>query len=458
MTTTEERERWQRIDDNYRRLQAIAERNKCHCGAILLVAWGGAYGRKEHILRCRNGHINEETVRDPTLWELWQRGELGDPYIAEWYRKKEEKRMAQDGVNTTALETYAQKKQLTKAEAHEVILEIWADAPQDKRNQAAILCADYGLHPLKKHVFLVPYNRGKPNEKWEMIMGIGAARLLAARSGPTSYIGDTPRIMTDAEQMVVRQKVDPDNLWAITVVRDPRTGATARGYGYYPMKGGDLVGGGEIERGSYGKGNSRENMAMIRSERQALDRLRPGELPGNVQVVDEAYMPNVSITEVEPLVDQETGEMLEGKVTNLPQGMPEPTDAAGEVQQETTAGTSGAAIASTTPEATEPEQDPQEALPEILRVCPEHRIEWFKHEQYGYLHDKPEGGKCYLRSILTKAKDTKMAEVGKTNQWLSEHMKAEYAGKTWSQVTDEQRLEVLESKFASWLEEAPTLD
>lgn len=303
-----------------RQLEVIAKRNRCHCGAFLAVAWGGAYGMNEHILRCAKGHINEQTVREPTLWELWQRGELDDPYIADKFRKKEQKRMAEQGLVPAViknLEAYQNKGVLTRREAFEVVTAIWGDAPVEDRTRAAILCADYHLHPLKRHVFLIPFENRKTGKKdWSLVLGIGATRLMGARVGPVSNIDDSPRLMSEAEQTKVFGKVDKDNIVAIAILQDPKTGAIARGYGRWPT--------GESPRGT-DSGNTKENMAFIRAERQALDRLRPGEMPGGVDVVDETFMdvPKPTVTTIAPEgVDQETGEItepaIEGEYTEEP--------------------------------------------------------------------------------------------------------------------------------------------
>jgi hypothetical protein len=127
-----------------------------------------------------------------------------------------------------------------------------------------------------KHVFLIPFNEGKSNETWETILSIKATRLIASRSGRFSYLTG-PRVMTDKEQQDTFGEVDQANIVAITMLKD-LAGNQAPGYGRWPKN-----------KAVYGedKGNTKENMAIIRSERQAFERLLPGEMPLQLEAVDE---------------------------------------------------------------------------------------------------------------------------------------------------------------------------
>jgi len=192
----------------------------------------------------------------------------------------------QHGEKTsTALEKYHGVTSLTKPEALEILQSVFPNAPEKEMTRAVLLCTSYSLNPLMGHVFLIPFKKrdkaGKvTGEEWATVLGIKAKRLLASRRHPISYVDDTPRLMTEEEQKKIYGKVDESHICTITVLKNPATGAEARGYGKW-------------ERGKepYGtdKGNSAENMAFIRSESQALDRLCPGEMPVGVEVIDETY-------------------------------------------------------------------------------------------------------------------------------------------------------------------------
>ncbi len=179
---------------------------------------------------------------------------------------------------TRALEKYGGATSLTKVEAQEIIDTIWPGASKASPAEvykAVSICAQYGLNPLMKHLYLIPFSG-----KFVTVLGIGANRLIASRRHAYSYIDDTPRLMSEAEQKKIYGKVDGTNIVAVTILKDARTGATARGYGKWSI--GNKVQGED-------KGNSQANMAFIRSERQALDRLYPAELP-DAPVLDEQFM------------------------------------------------------------------------------------------------------------------------------------------------------------------------
>ena len=223
----------------------------------------------------------------------------------------------QQGIEAgRALAKYQGVAALTRTEAMEILGIIWPKAPTLEKTAAAMLCATYHLNPLAGHVFLIKFNKYKDGkvigEDWARIMGIKATRLIASRSGAYSYLDFSPRLMTDEEQIKVWGKVDKDNVCFITILEDRKTGSQVYGYGKWPRN-----------TDPYGtdKGNSKENMSGIRSERQALDRLRPGEMPANIDVVDESYAAEYKVKEAEPeqateakVAEPETKERIECRV------------------------------------------------------------------------------------------------------------------------------------------------
>src|SRR3990167_8991862 len=179
---------------------------------------------------------------------------------------------------------------LTRSQAMEILETIWPDAPATDKVSAAILCASYGLNPLANHIFLINFKG-----KWARIWGIKAKRLVASRKGGYSYLDMTPRLMTADEQIKVWGAVDTAHICYITWLKDMVTGAEVYGYGKWPVK---------DEPYGTDKGNSKANMAGIRSESQALDRLRPAEMPAGFAIADEQYINGegrvVDVTETEP--------------------------------------------------------------------------------------------------------------------------------------------------------------
>lgn len=202
-----------------------------------------------------------------------------------------------------ALIKYEGKGQLTELGAKEIVTTLWPGAPKLEVYKAVNICVQYGLNPLMKHLFMIPFNKGKTNETWVAVLGIQANRLIAHRSGDFSYIDDTPRIMSEAEQIKKYGSVDKSMIRAITKLRDSK-GNEAPGYGAWPIK--DTPFGVD-------KGNSPHNMAFIRSERQAFDRLFAGKMPENIDVVDERFASSIKAEDALPNVDEDTGEILEDK-------------------------------------------------------------------------------------------------------------------------------------------------
>jgi len=224
-------------------------------------------------------------------------------------------------TQNTALEKYHGVTSLTKVMATEILEALWPEAPQSEKARAALLCQTQQLNPLMHHVFIIPFNKGKQNESWATVIGINAKRLMASRKGSFSYIDDTPRVMTEEEQMRVFGKFDTKNLVVLVRLQDPRTGASVPGYGKWPLKkkvwkDGKAV---EADNDPYGtdKGNSMFNMASIRAESQALNRLRPGDMPQDIPVIDEAFAeeageePKFDVESTGRTIDTETGEIIE---------------------------------------------------------------------------------------------------------------------------------------------------
>lgn len=193
------------------------------------------------------------------------------------------------------LAKYAGVTSLDRVGAREVINTVFPDAPEEEIARAVLLCVNYQLNPLMNHVYLIPFQRREGGRvvgtDWATIIGRGAKRLMASRRGPYSYIENTPRVMTKEEQIATFGEYDEDKLYCITKLQDPKTGATAVGYGFWPKtkpaynKPSERV---PNQPKGTDKGNSMFNMAAGRSETQALDRLRPGEMPMNLPVMDEA--------------------------------------------------------------------------------------------------------------------------------------------------------------------------
>lgn len=192
---------------------------------------------------------------------------------------------------------------LTQPQAEHILALVYPNVPAEERIRCAILCRDFGLHPLMKEVYILGFKNNKTGKTdYSTVIGITASRKMAAdRKGAYSFLDGTPRAATQEE--IIKQfgkdsEEERDNLISITWLKGER-GNEATGFGLWPKN-----------KEPYGtdKGNTKRNMANIRSERPAYNRL-PGEALPPVEVIDEAY------TEVPDVgkVNKETGEVVEGE-------------------------------------------------------------------------------------------------------------------------------------------------
>lgn len=167
---------------------------------------------------------------------------------------------------------------MTQTKAIYLLKTVWPNAPDDEVIKASIICATYGLNPLLKQVSLISFKNKNGGVSWVTVLGIKATRNIALGTGHKYGYIDGPRVMTEDEQKTIFGQTYPDRIVAITKIKD-HDGNIYPGYGFYPKDG--SVQGAD-------KGNSVANMAFIRSERNALDKMAPGQLP-NTEVIDEEF-------------------------------------------------------------------------------------------------------------------------------------------------------------------------
>lgn len=163
------------------------------------------------------------------------------------------------------------RAELTQERATYLLKTFWPGAPDEAILKASLLAATYKLDPILKEVMLVPI-QGKNGTDWVIFRDIKAKRKMAAkRIAPHrySYADDTPRVMTDEEQKKILGAVDPDRIWGIVKLK---VGTDIYpGYGNWPKS--------QIAYGT-DKGNSQRNMAFIRAESNALEKMAPGDDEG----------------------------------------------------------------------------------------------------------------------------------------------------------------------------------
>lgn len=269
--------------------QELAITHVCgECAGELTVPWGGSeFKVNSHVLVCGVDHSHEGIVKKGTV-------PLEDQpiYVQDAINKKERNRMVEEHGEEVgmALAEFQGSTSLTQKQAAFILRKCWQDAPDEAVMRGAMICAQYGLNPLMKHLYLIGFDRkdkasGKVVGKtWVPVLGIGATRLMASRAakkrGMTYGFHDGPRMMRAEEQREIFGEEFRDRFMAICYIKD-NSGQMAPGYGSWP-------------NGSkpYGddKGNTKQNMAFIRCERNAFDRMFPGEMPdGDIDVVDLAF-------------------------------------------------------------------------------------------------------------------------------------------------------------------------
>lgn len=262
------------------KLYELRQLNKClACGGILNVFLDQERGKA--FLACndwpRSHH--EGIEREASRYEREGLAALNIP-------TRREIMAEQIGEKAISLMKYEGVISLTRVQAMEILKTIWPRAPEVEVLKAALICQQYGLNPLMKHLYLIPFKRREKGmiigEDWAVVLGINTPRLLAQRRHHYSYLDLSPRLMNTEEQMKILGELDDSRIWAITKIKDLDTGAEVMGIGSWPKD--------EVPYGAE-KGNTKLNMACIRSERQALDRQYPGEMPQGVEVIDEQYTP-----------------------------------------------------------------------------------------------------------------------------------------------------------------------
>jgi len=195
---------------------------------------------------------------------------------------------------------------LSQPQAEHILSLVYPGVPKDEIIRCAILCRDFGLHPLMKEVYILAFKKKEGGHDYTTVIGISASRKMAAdRKGSYSFLDGTPRAAKPEEivqQFGENSDEEKNNLISICILRGEK-GNEATGFGLWPKN-----------KEPYGtdKGNTKRNMANIRSERPAYSRLPGGVLPP-IEVIDEAYAELPEIGKV----DTSTGEIVEGVVTEI---------------------------------------------------------------------------------------------------------------------------------------------
>ncbi len=222
-----------------------------------------------------------------------------------------------------ALATIPKQGQLTQPQAMTILKLVYPDAKEDEILRCAMFCRDFGLHPLANEVYLIPF-KGKN----VMVVGIPASRKMAhALKGEFSFLDDTPRAATEEEIIKQYGKGSGEaeaNIISVTKLQGVG-GNFSIGFGLYPKS-----------ESPYGmdKGNTRRNMANIRSERQAMDRL-PGKPLPRYDVIDAAYVEGVGKVDNKTVEILKDANVVEGESRELdPEEQPKAEDEQTEIPPE----------------------------------------------------------------------------------------------------------------------------
>lgn len=268
------------------------------CFSNLVYCWGGKFGLNSMILRCSKEPRHEGLAKMPEPEREYTIAARRE-FMTQDHGK--DKALALQRFNAVAV--FNQKT------AREMLAIFWPNAEKASPaefQKALGLCVDYGLDPRLNELFMLPFKVKVKDEHgniigektiFETVRGIKATRKIARRKHDYKYLDNTPRYMTEEEEKREYKTVDPDRVRFITILKDVKTGAEAHGCGQWPRyrqwvnsKTGEIKQYPNEPKG-VDKGNSMENMAGIRSERAALDRLYPAEMPDRrIPVVDEAFV------------------------------------------------------------------------------------------------------------------------------------------------------------------------
>lgn len=286
--------------DDREELKKLLKYQVCaECGSKL----GAFYDIQKHLpyLQCRVNPEHEGIEREASRYE---KEGLASLTIK---RRNEIMENEYGKDKTTALARLPTTGALTQSQAMHILKLVYPDVPEDQIIRTAILCRDFGLHPLMKEVYIIGFKNNKTGRTdYSTVIGITASRKMAAdKKGAYSFIDRSPRAATSEE--IIKQygkgsEEERDNLISICILKGQQ-GNEAMGFGLWPK-----------DKEPYGmdKGNTKRNMANIRSERQAIDRL-PGEKLPPLEAIDEAYaeLPDVG------KVDIKTGEIIDSEAIEL---------------------------------------------------------------------------------------------------------------------------------------------
>ena len=268
------------------RLYDLAKAIECSvCGRQMTVAIRDG----KPFLRCQAdaSHDGYQLIR--TLTQRYDAGEPIDAYAAAAIEKRRRERLTEQGVDqeTQALAIYGRDERhlVTAPIALRAIKALWPDVSREAVERAILICVQHNLNPLTKDLYIVHY--GKKSDRDEVILGIDGNRKIAQRKTHYSFY-EAPRPL-QADEMVAMGEDPKVTLGVICVLKTP-DGSLYYGYGFIQRNAAIL---GEE------KGNTRFKMAKLRAERDALRQLVPDkDLPARVNLAVDGMFADISTVEM----------------------------------------------------------------------------------------------------------------------------------------------------------------
>ena len=207
---------------------------------------------------------------------------------------------------------------LTPAMAVAIFKRQYPGVPEAEIMKAGLICYNYKLFPYGNQVFIIPFQKKDKDtnryiETWVTVIGIKGLREIAKNTGNRfSYLnGDGPRVMTQEEETQIYGSPDPTYIRAIVKIKNDRN-EVFPGYGNFKRS--------DTPYGS-DKGNTGFNMAFIRAERNAIDRMAPGALP-DADIIDESFV-DAPVSQIVQAGEKQLAIQNERDVKELWPGLPD---------------------------------------------------------------------------------------------------------------------------------------
>ncbi len=260
---------------------------------------------------------------------------------------------------------------------------------------------------------------------WAMVRS-EKARWMIASHGRTLVEVEPTHIMSEAEEIKYYAKVDPTKIRAVAHIKDLKSGAEVYGFGHWIR--------GKYPKGT-DKGNSAEDMAILRAGTKACNKLPPAEgvapIAPSIAESDEDATDNNYVNGDFSALDEKTGEIMPvGTITTPDPSQPTPCPAQSENQPQTI----DVVVEKPAPQKTD--------YTAMLTTCPLHNVKW-RIDNYKRFYHPHDGDFCRLKNIAKDMIDTIRKERGikaeRVNQILTDNF-----GPTWAKLDNMQTVKAID--------------